>query len=116
MLLLLFFHPFSLLDGALDVIDLKTVLPETFDLALVLQLAHAAFLCVHLLETLVFGEFSHQLLLKFVLQAFLLGSALSLRIKTRDDGNSFHAKLVEAERTIDDKDEEIKKLVGANSK
>ena len=36
--------------------------------------------------------------------------------KAKEDSTSYHAKLVEAERTIDDKDEEIKKLCNANSK
>lgn len=81
MLLLLFFRAFGLLDGALGVINLEAILPETFDLALVLLLAHAPFLCVHLLETLVFGELSHQLFLKLVLEAFLLSGTLSLKLE-----------------------------------
>lgn len=36
--------------------------------------------------------------------------------KAKEDSTSYHAKLVEAERTVDDKDEEIKKLVNSNSK
>jgi len=79
LLLLLLLFAFGCLDFALGVIYSKTLLPKPFDLAFVLQLAHAPFLGVHLLEAFILGELSHQFLLKFVLQAFLFCRPLGLQ-------------------------------------
>jgi len=66
------------LQLALGLVDDQLILPEALDFALVLYLAHASLLRIHLLETLILGELLHQPLFEFVLHAALLSSALSL--------------------------------------
>merc|ERR1712195_75614 len=67
------------LDSALGLINGESILPETFDFSLVVLLAHASFLSVHLLETLILGELLHELVLEFILKSLLFGSALGLK-------------------------------------
>jgi hypothetical protein len=67
------------LQLALGLVNYKFFLPETLDLVLVFQLAHATLLCIHLLKTLVFCKLLHQPLLEFILHAALLGSTFSLK-------------------------------------
>merc|ERR1712096_294546 len=69
------------LDLALCLVHSQTLLPKPFDFALVLLLAHAPFLSVHLFKALVFCELSHQLLLELVFEALLFGGTLGLEPK-----------------------------------
>ena len=66
------------LGFSLGLVDGQLLLPETLDLSLVFQLAHASPLSIHLLELLVLSELLHQLALEFFLHAFLFFGALLL--------------------------------------
>lgn len=70
---------FGKLDCALLSVDDELLLPQAFDFASVLELAHAAFLLGHLLEALVFSELGQELLLEVLFEAFLLCGALGLQ-------------------------------------
>lgn len=71
--------PLGKLDGALLSINCKLLLPETLDLASVLELAHSSLLLGHLLKALVLGKLSEQFLFEILFEAFLFCSALSLQ-------------------------------------
>lgn len=71
--------PLGKLDGALLSVDDELLLPQTLDFASVLQLAHSSLLLGHLLEALVLGKLSQQLLFEILLEAFLFGGALSFQ-------------------------------------
>lgn len=68
----------GLLESALLLVDSQLFLPQALDFALVLQLAHASSLSVHLLQSLVLCELFHQLALELFLHTFLLLCALGL--------------------------------------
>ena len=63
---------------ALLFVNRQLLLPESLDLALVFQFAHAAPLGVHLLQPVILCELLHQLALELFLHAFLLFSPLGL--------------------------------------
>ena len=64
---------------ALSLVDNELLLPQTLDFALVFQLTHAASLSIHLLKSVIFCEFLHQLALELFLHAFLFLSTFSLK-------------------------------------
>ena len=66
---------------ALGLVDDELLLPQTLDFALVFQLAHAASLSIHLLESVVLREFLHQLALELFLHALLFFGTLGLESK-----------------------------------
>ena len=57
----------------------QLLLPQAFNLALVLQLAHPALLLIHLLQALVLSKLLKQLLLKVFLESRLFGGSLRLK-------------------------------------
>jgi len=67
------------LDFSLLFVDKQLLLPQAFDLAFVFKLPHAALLGIHLLKSLVLGEFLHQLGLEVLFDTFLLSLAFSLK-------------------------------------
>ena len=66
---------------ALSLVNDELFLPQTLDFALVFQLAHAASLRIHLLESVVLCELFHQLALELFLHAFLFLGTFSLESK-----------------------------------
>lgn len=66
-------------DSALLSVHRELLLPQTFDLALVLLLAHPALLLVHLLQTLVLSELMQQLLFEVFFQTAFLSGSLGLQ-------------------------------------
>lgn len=69
----------GLLRQSLLLQNFLLLLPQHLHLALVFLFPHATSLCVHLLETLIFGELLHQLALEFILHALFFLSPLSLQ-------------------------------------
>ena len=69
---------FLLLGLTLLLVNSQLLLPESLDLTLMFQLTHATSLSVHLLESIVFREFLHQLALEFFFHTLFLFSPLSL--------------------------------------
>ena len=66
-------------DGTLLSEDGELLLPEALHLSPVLLFAHAALLLGHLLEPLVLGEFSKQLLLEVLFEALFFGGTFGLQ-------------------------------------